>query len=90
MSTTPRTDEIERAVPESAHICDHWHAMDQHARQLENELGHVKARLFQADSFARSFLAWAAQMRSVGRTLPGMEARENEARGALTKAEGEA
>lgn len=49
----------------------------------------MTARLFQGDAFARSFLKWAEQMRSVGRTLPGMEARESEARGFLTLAEGE-
>lgn len=49
----------------------------------------ISARLFHGDAFARSFLKWAEQMRSVGRTLPGMEARENEARAFLTKAEGE-
>jgi hypothetical protein len=47
------------------------------------------ARLFQGDCFACSFLTWAEQMRSVGRTLPGMEARENEARAFLTNPEGQ-
>lgn len=49
----------------------------------------LTARLFQGDCLARSFLSWAAQMRSVGRTLPGFEARENEARGFLTLSESE-
>lgn len=38
MSTAPRTDEVERDVPENADICIWWHEMDQHARQLETEL----------------------------------------------------
>ena len=39
-------------------------------------------------AFARSFLTWAAQMRSVGRSLPGMAAREDEANALISKAEG--
>lgn len=34
-------------------------------------------------AFAESFLAWTAQIRSINRSLPGMEAREREARAAL-------
>lgn len=54
-----------------------------------NNFAAQNARLFQGECFARSFLKWAEQMRSVGRTLPGMEARESEARGFLTLADAE-
>lgn len=59
------------------------------ARDCVNLHDAITARLFQGDCFARSFLSWAAQMRSVGRALPGLEARENEARGLLTLSESE-
>lgn len=28
---------MERAIPESARLCEHWHEMNQHARQLEQQ-----------------------------------------------------
>ncbi len=39
MSATPETDAIEQAIPETAELREHWHKMDQHARDLETRLG---------------------------------------------------
>jgi hypothetical protein len=41
----PETDAIERAIPEDAKLCDHWHEMDQHARTLEEERDQARDRL---------------------------------------------
>jgi hypothetical protein len=45
MSDAPLTDAVEQAIPESAELCEHWHAMDQHARGLERKLQTMREAL---------------------------------------------